>query len=622
MRDDAPPFQKTYPDAPGIGRHRDSGAKTITLRVLATTDLHMQLSGYDYVNDAQGKHFGLAGIAQLISDARQEAVAKEYASLLVDNGDLFQGGPLADMIAKRDVDAIHPAIAALNALHYDAIGLGNHDLDYGTDYIAALAAKLNMPVIASNLDLPSAHAIHPSVLLDVDLPNSTAPQSLKVGIVSVLPEHTAIWNAYVLAGKGTVTPALPSLRRLIPSLRAQGADVVILLAHMGIRNEPTDSALSLAEHAGADALIAGHTHRRFPGDDHTKSSRVDTQNGLLVSCPAVMPGHGGSDLAILDLTLAASDDGKWQVKSHQSTLIANTALTPPCPAILRKCSDTHETLRETLAETIGHTQIALHNYFSLAMPTRTGALQAHAKASAVRQALAGRPEAKLPLIAATAAHTAGGLPGPAHYIDIPPGAVLRRHLAGLAPYTDEIWGLQVTGDEVRAWLENAACIYHHLSQDKPDQNLINPEIPPFNFDTIYGLTYLIDPTRPPGDRISRLAHNGVPVQGTQEFVLATNQFRAAGGGNFVRAQHPKVVARSTERFEDALARSVQQSTDNAWTNTKPWAFSVPAPVEAVFETAPNALSHVDGAAHLLPKQLDQTLRGFVRLRLTLGLTPG
>lgn len=617
MRDDAPPFQTTCSDGPSPTQKDKADTRLITLRVLATTDLHMELTGYDYVNDSPGKHYGLSGVAQLIRDARQDAADKGYASLLVDNGDFFQCGPLAEMLTKQSVSAAHPAIAALNALQYDAAGLGNHDLDYGTDYIAAVAAKLDMPVVASNLDLPSAPAIRPDALLEIALPNTTSPQTLKVGIVSVLPEHTAIWNAYVLAGKGAIAPALPRLQELIPALRARGADIVILLAHMGIRSDRTDSVLCLAQHAGADALIAGHTHRRFPGDDHVKSAQVDTQNGLLVSCPAVMPGHGGSDLAILDLTLAAPDAGAWQVKSHLSKLVPNTGQTPPCPTVLRKSNDTHQALRTTLSETVGHTQIALHTYFSIAMPTRTGALQAHAKASAVRRALKGRAEAKLPLIVATAAHTAGGLPGPAHYLDIPPGLILRRHLAGLAPYTDEIWGLHVTGDDIHAWLENAACIYHRLSGDSPEQNLINPEIPPFNFDTIYGLTYLIDPTRPLGQRISRVCYSGVPVRGAQEFVLATNQFRAAGGGNFLRTHQPNVVARSTERLDDALARGVQRPKENAWADIKPWAFSVPTPLNTIFETAPTALAHLHDAAHLSPKQLDQTAAGFARLRLTL-----
>ena len=210
--------------------------QTAQLRVLATTDLHMQLRGFDYVTETPTHHAGLAGIATLIAQARAEARDLGVASVLLDNGDTLQGNALASWLAHQPVKPDHPIVSVMKTLAYDVIGVGNHDLDHGLPYLLEVAQCLKMPVVASNLSGPNLAPLLKNALLPCALPLSgdQKAETLTLGILSVLPEQTAIWNRPVLSGKAEVTPIISTLKTGIADLRAQGADVILVLAHMGI----------------------------------------------------------------------------------------------------------------------------------------------------------------------------------------------------------------------------------------------------------------------------------------------------------------------------------------------------------------------------------------------------
>ncbi|MCF8156215.1 MAG: metallophosphoesterase, partial [Rhodoferax sp.] len=106
----------------------------VRLRILETTDLHMNLLSYDYYQDKTTDQYGLARTVSLIKAARTESPN----SLLFDNGDLLQGNPMGDYVAKvkplKDGDT-HPAYRVMNQLGYDAANIGNHEFNYGLDFL-------------------------------------------------------------------------------------------------------------------------------------------------------------------------------------------------------------------------------------------------------------------------------------------------------------------------------------------------------------------------------------------------------------------------------------------------------------------------------------------------------
>ena len=600
-------------------RKHKASADTFRLRILATTDIHMELRGFDYVTDAPLSHNGLAGLATLIKRARAQARADGAASILLDNGDFLQGNALATWMSKQPVTADHALVRALNHLGYDAIGVGNHDLDHGLPYLLDVARYLKMPMIATNLQGDALKPLVQSTLL----PTQGGPT---IGLLSVLPEETERWNAAALTGTATVRPERDALTKTIPQLRAAGADLIIVLAHLGIAQGvegPSEEgdALGLAEVEGVDAMIAGHTHLRFPGTDHQTRFGVDAALGTLAGRPAIMAGHAGSDLAIMDLTVKHRRGGdSWTVTSHNSALAINAPHTPPDPTILRISENAHARTCHTLMRDLATTSRALHNYFSLAAPTTTAALHAQAKINATRAVLADTPHRDLPVLATAAAHTAGGRAGAGHFLNIPKGAIKERHLVGLDPYGNAVTAVLQTGKQLRARLEQSARIYATLDPTTPDQLLKRPTIPSYDFDTLFGISYTIDPTVPfstVAGRINDLSYAGDPIQDDQRFVLAINQFRAVGGGGFQRVPPDDILLKDPYSLHQALLELLAQPETTWRVDACPWSFSTPSPVQAILETAPDAVAHLDQIAHLNPEVLGETANGFLQLRLTL-----
>ncbi|MEM6306179.1 MAG: 5'-nucleotidase C-terminal domain-containing protein, partial [Pseudomonadota bacterium] len=562
---------------------------------------------------------GLAGIASLVETARAEARAQDRACLLLDNGDLFQGNTMGAFLAgAEEVTGDHPVVRTMDEMGYDAIGTGNHDLDFGPAYLRKLSARLKMPMVASNLAGVDC-GLQRAALLRSTLPG--LEESLLVGVLSVLPSETAQWNRHVMGPSAEVEPSVRCLERAIPELRAQGAQIIVVLAHMGItqdRIDQADSALALAGVPGIDALIAGHTHLRFPGRDHLAQAGVFPGKGQVLDVPAIMPGHAGSDLGVLDLTLRRDAGQGWRVIGHVSSLRKNTAAVPAQPAVAAAVEPAHTALRAHLAVPLGQTRQVLHNFFATATPTQTGRLTARAEALTVKAALAGQAGADVPLLAATSAHSAGGRDGPDHFLCIPEGVVLRRHLAGLSPFSNELWVLRLTGADIARRLEHSLSAYSQLSASGCPRPLLRPDVPAFNYETIHGLDYQIDLKAPSGRRLVELRYQGAPLAPNQSFLLVTNQFRAAGGGGFEPVDPGDVVLRlpgiEEARFSEAL-----RCSDGAlgWDAPMPWRFCAAQGLFAELRTSPLAEAHLEDIAHLSPQIRGLRDDGFLSIEIAL-----
>ena len=613
------PVSETRPKTP------TGEAVTGTIRLLATTDLHGHLLGHDYTTDRPQPGTGLAGIATLIDQARAEAEADHITTVLVDNGDTLQGTPLASMLAGQPVTKDNAIVACMNALKYDAVGVGNHDLDHGQDYLLDFARALEMPMVCSNISGRLREGVQASALIACKINDSQGGVAqLSMGVLSLLPPLTNVWNEHNLGGQTRIEGTVACLDRMIPELRAQGADLIVVLAHMGVGNKHAtagedDGAMALTDVAGIDALITGHTHRRLPGVDYLDRPGVDAEAGKLGTLPAAMAGHGGSDLAVVDLHLT-QDNAGWQVTRHESALRRNTPDTPAAPAIVALSAAAHAATVAALARPVAHVSAPLHNYFALLCPSGPARLLARAKARRVRDALAGTAHADLPLLASSAAHTSGGRAGPDHYLHIPAGPLLQRHIAGLDPYANQVLACLITGAELMGWLEHSARIFAQVAPGDPDQTLLNPGIPGFHFDTIFGVEYQIDPTQPatPGSgRIRNLTYAGSPVTPDQRMVIATNQFRAAGGGGFLATPHDSILLRKSALAPSDFAREVPLDKPDMWAPTPPWHFAPNLGVQATMLTNPAAVDYLEDIAHLSPEMLDITPSGFARLRVTL-----
>lgn len=605
------------------------------VRLLATSDLHMQLIAYDYVNDRQTGGDSLSRLATLIRDAQDEAAETGAICLLLDNGDTLQGTPLGIHIARHQVTP-HPMISAMNALGYDAVGLGNHDFDHGIDHLALRTVEFEAPLICSNLTSDKLPDLVAHFVLERALPSSSDDiETLRIGVVSALPQQTATWNRHHLNGSAQVAPALPSLEAAVRRVESEGADIVIALAHMGIAQfdegeDAQNQAIEVAALEGIDAIIAGHTHLRFPGPDHSDVPGIDCKDGLISGKPVVMPGSSAAYLGVIDLELTKSGYGaRWKVTGRQVALRGLTPGVPEDPDIAALAKEAHLATRDYLAAPVAQIETPIHSYFALASPSPVTALMAAAKRHAIAAAVKGTDLADLPLLAAAATPATGGFEGPGNYVSLPAGQLERRHVAGLIPYSNQVWAVKANGARIAGWLERSALLFNVLHLGAKDQMLVDPHVPGFRYDVIYGLNYKIDLTAParfdaagrtieggPG-RVSDITWRGQPVQPDQEFLIAVTDHRAGGGGTFRPFDDEDIVVRNDAPLDQALIDYLATPDHQSARMAAPWRFAPTDGLSAILHTAPDALNHLADVAQMWPEPCGYTEDGFVRLRLHL-----
>lgn len=596
----------------------------------------MQMTSFDYVRNKANKGGSLAKLATTIRQLQREAEQTQTTCLLFDNGDTFQGTPVADFIARHGAGAPHPMATSMRYLGYDACGLGNHDFDHGLSHLAASLTQLEIPVVCSNIASAYLPMVRPHCILDrtANSPDGREHR-IRIGVLSSLPGKTALWSKYHLENRATLSPPLPVLRKAAAHLREQGADLVVVLAHMGIAQfeEGPDTQNQIQDVTAleeVDVVIAGHTHLRFPGADHSGIDGVDPSNGTVNDKPVVQPGPLGADIGVIDLSLHKPLDADvWHVAKVAVMLKSAGSDTAEDPQILSAAQATHCRTVDYLAAPVARLAKPMHSYFALADPSPLPALLAHAKLATISASVAGTEHAELPLLAASSAPLTGGLDGPDNFLHLDAGPLERRHIAGMNPYANNVWAVKASGAHLLDWLERSAMIFNTLIEGHPDQDLIDPNVPGFRYDAIYGLRYDIDPRVPPRfhasgrlntastGRIRNVCWNGKPLDINQEFLIATTDHRAGGGGLYVPFSNKDIAVRGTAPLQDAVTDYFKKPDCAAVRADKPWRFLPGLNRSAVLLTSPQARKHLDEIAHLSPEVCGETPEGFLRVRVHL-----
>ena len=576
-------------------------AAELKLRLLETTDIHMNLLAWDYYQDKATDEYGLARTISLIKAAR----AQSPNSLLFDNGDLIQGSPLGDLVARvRPLRAgeVHPAYKVLNALGVDAANIGNHEFNYGLPFLRQAIASARFPYVNANVVIDETgvpedrlkHAFEPYTILErTFIDEAGASHALKIGVIGFVPPQIMLWDRQSLLGRVKVRDILDTARRLVPEIRARGADLVVAIPHSGFERGETlgfaeNSVARLAEVPGIDAILFGHSHGEFPGRFFAGHPKVDLQRGTINGIPAVMPGRWGDHLGVIDLLLDNAS-GAWKVRHSQAQIRpirdreTRKPLVPADPMVAELIGPEHEATLAHMRAAVARTSAPIISYFAQVADDPSVQVVSQAQLAYARRALQGTEYEGLPLLSAAAPFKAGGRQGWNYYTDIPAGPIALRHIADLYIYPNTVKAVRVTGAGVREWLEMSAGQFNRIDPaGAPEQNLINDAFRTYNFDTLDGVTYAIDVTqaaRYDGNgrrgatdsrRIVDLRWQGRPLDDTALFLVVTNNYRASGGGGFPGLDGSSIVMDAPDENREALAQYLRAagefnpSADNNW----------------------------------------------------------
>ncbi|MGN4269935.1 bifunctional 2',3'-cyclic-nucleotide 2'-phosphodiesterase/3'-nucleotidase [Bacillus cereus group sp. BCN115] len=599
----------------------NAGESTVNLRILETSDIHVNLMNYDYYQTKTDNKVGLVQTATLVNKAREEA----KNSVLFDDGDALQGTPLGDYVANKikdpknpvDPSYTHPLYRVMNLMKYDVISLGNHEFNYGLDYLNKVIEKTDFPVINSNVyiddhdgnDENDEHYFDkPYHILEKEVVDEAGQkQIVKIGVMGFVPPQIMNWDKANLEGKVKAKDIVQTAKKLVPEMKAQGADIIVALAHSGVDksgyNEGMEnSSFYLAtEVPGVDAVLMGHSHTEVK----------DVFNGV----PVVMPGVFGSNLGIIDMQLKKVN-GKWEVQKDQSKPqlrpIANSKGTPLVESdekLVNEIKDEHQATIDYVNTPVGKTKAPINSYFSLVQDDPSVQIVTNAQKWYVEQELK-KPEYEkikdIPVLSAGAPFKAGGRNGATYYTDIPAGTLAIKNVADLYVYPNTLYAVKVNGAQVKEWLEMSAGQFNQIDPKKTEeQPLVNIGYPTYNFDILDGLKYEIDVTQPAKydkdgkvvnantNRIVNMTYEGKPVADKQEFIVATNNYRGSSQ-TFPGVSKGEVVYQSQDETRQIIVKYMQKIKDIDPAADQNWTFKliVADKLNTTFDSSPNAQKYI------------------------------
>ncbi len=595
-------------------------ADEIKLRIIETTDIHTNVMDYDYYKDKPTQKIGLARAATLVKEARNEVTN----SVLVDNGDLIQGSPMGDYMASKGIKPgeTHPVYKAMNQLDYDVGNIGNHEFNYGLEFLATTLEGANFPYVSANVfdQKTGEHYFKPYLIKTHTFKDTDGnAHEVKIGYIGFVPPQIMVWDKKNLEGKVFAKDIKETAEKLVPQMKKEGADIIVAIPHSGVSSDPykagaENSTYYLSEVDGIDAIAFGHSHAVFPGKGFDNIQGVDNQKGTINGVAAVMPGRWGSHVGVMDLVLEQDGDS-WKVAEAQTEArpIFDAANKKPLvdadKGIVSAVKEDHNATRDFVNQPIGKANDVMYSFLALVQDDPTVQIVNLAQKDYVETMIQGDPDLDgLPVLSAAAPFKAGGRKNdPANFTEVESGQLTFRNAADLYLYPNTLVALKVTGKEVKEWLECSAGQFKQIDvTSSQPQSLIDWDgFRTYNFDVMDGVNYQIDVSKPArydgncklldgnSERIVDLTYNGKPIDMKQTFIIATNNYRAYSnkfpgtGSDFIAFDSPDENRTIVANYISKVSQEKGEVTPSADNN---WRF---APIQADvaldvrFETSPS-----------------------------------
>ena len=525
----------------------------VSLTVLQTSDLHANLLPWNYARGAEGD-WGLARVATRIRQVR--ATAPHV--LLLDGGDTIQGAPVGWLEARRPSGGRHPVSAAMSALGYDAMTVGNHEFNFGMEVLRRAERDSSFPWLSANtLKIEDGRAAFREFLV-------RELGGVRVGVLGLTTPNIPGWEPVANRPGLKWEDPVETARRLVPHLRGpKRCDVVVVLIHSGLESDPVtgepngtdheNSVVRLAKEVpGIDLILTGHTHRKLP------LTRI---HGV----PVMQPGRWGEALVRVDLVVERRR-GKATVVEAKGELLLSDATVATDPEIAAIASAPHERALAYLTEPVATA--------AGPFPAARARLEDTALLDLVNETQRAATGADLSLTSLLPFRFEGWEKGP----------VTVRQVYALYPYENQLVVLEVDGARLRAALEHAAS-YYGSAEWRDGRVVVTPHggMRPYDFDVLQGATYRVDPTAPVGRRVRELRFRGRDVKDDDVFTLAVNSYRAQGAGGYVALRGAKILRTYNDEVRELLverlraAGTVHPVTDGNWVVAPDTAWAAPSP---------------------------------------------
>jgi 2',3'-cyclic-nucleotide 2'-phosphodiesterase / 3'-nucleotidase / 5'-nucleotidase len=506
----------------------------------------------------------------------------------------------------------HPIYDAMNMLDYDVSNFGNHEFNYGLDFLQNSINGADFPFVSANVykadgdSDPSnnKNLVNPYKIIKKEVVDKNGKKhKLNVGVIGFVPPQIMQWDKQNLEGKVVTEDIVASAEKWIPEMKENGADLVVVVAHSGFttnREDKENAILGLSEVDNVDAILLGHSHLALPGDKAYNNfpGIVDNVKGTINGVPAVQAKVDGQFLGVIDLDLDLVD-GKWVVKNSQSEVMGTSEVDAD-PEMVELMKPVHDHTIDYINSSVGETTAPIHSFFSRVQDDPSVQIVSNAQKEYMEKVLKGTQYEGIPVLSSAAPFKAGRNSGN-DYTSIPAGELTIKNVADLYKFPNTVSALLLNGKELKDYLEWTATNFNQINPaETKEQNLINKDFPDYNFDTIDGVTYEIDVTEPlrfdskgtivknpEANRIKNLMYNGQPVTDDMKFVIATNNYRASS--TIINPGGSKTIYSSADESRQVVMnyiinnKVINPSADNNWSIAP-----ISGDVNVTFQSSPKA----------------------------------
>ena len=507
-----------------------SPGRSVEIIVVATTDIHGRVRGWDYFGDSAESGRGLSRVSVIFDSLRAAAPGR---AIFVDAGDFLQGSPVTYVASRPGFAGPNPVIAAMNALKYDVGVIGNHEFNYGLPYLDRSLAAATFPFLAANVRrIDGKRSWAPAAFFDRG--------GVRVAVIGVTTPWSMVWDKLNLQKKLAIDDIVTALRRSVKDARAAGAQVVVVVAHAGFDPPagmdamlpgvgPENPMSTVAnEVPGIDLIVVGHTHGQVADT---------TINGVLM----VQPRNWATSVAVATLHLeraaptapsgrggrgargarGARGPAPWTITAKHGVIV-RAAGHAEDKAFLDIAAASHAAARKYTGTTVGKTAIEWRSDSS-----RTRDTPIIDFIGEVMRRSSGAD------VASTAVFSTR--------IRIPPGPVTVAQLAQLYPYDNFIRVVRMSGAMLKAYMEQSARYFKVTGVGDAMHVVPDPTVIGFNYEVLTGAEYTLDLTRPISDRVVELRIKGRPVLPTDSINVALTSYRASGTGGYGMVVQAPVV---------------------------------------------------------------------------------
>lgn len=503
--------------------------KKFTLTILATSDIHGYITPVQYSDNKQVNQ-GLAKLSTVIKQERDR-----NSTLLIDNGDTIQGSPITYYSYNVDQTNICPLVDIMNYLKYDAHVIGNHEFNYGINYLHSFIDHLNAPVLSCNIKTKDGgYYTTPYTIKEFK-------DGPKVAIIGVTTHYIPNWEKAETIANLEFEDAFTTLKNTVKQVKEnEEVDCIIVSYHGGFeRDLSTGEAHEdltgenqgyqmLKEIEDIDVLITGHQHRSIHEDNIFGKAITQTAPNAF-------------ELAKVNIDFYYENE-TWRVISKKTDLLTSENVEPD-QSIMNIIQPLEDSTQEWLDQVMGRLNSG-HLLINDAFDAR---LNKHRLVRFLNQVQMDASGADISLVAL------------ANYIKGFNEEITMRDIISTYIYPNTLMVLEVAGQDIKDGIEMSAEYFEKVDDKVTISNKFTyPKPKHYNYDMYDGISYTIDLNQPVGERVQDITHNNQPLNMNEKYQIVMNNYRASGGGNFNMYKNKKVIKDIQQDMVELIANYIQK----------------------------------------------------------------